>query len=158
MKQIQYSSHILGKLNIMSFHLKTLCLLVVLSFSFWACTDENEPFIDVPDELVGQWRQVSEVNANCPNPANNGTADKDCSVENCLEYTFQADGTLTRRSVEDGNRNVETNSFTLDKEELYIEKGQTLEILTYELFEDQLNLIYRDEITRCTVIQVFTSL
>lgn len=140
----------------MSHLLKRLCFLVMISMGFWSCTDEDAPLIDVPDQLVGKWIQVSEVNANCPNANNNGTVEKSCTIEACLEYTFQANGTVTRRSIEDGIRRVETNSFTLDGEELFIEKGQNLEILTYELFQDQLNLIYTDERTRCTVIQVFS--
>jgi len=139
----------------MSHLLKRLCFLVMISTVFWACTDDLPPLIDVPEQLVGKWIQVSEVNANCPNSNDNGTVEKNCTVEACLEYTFQANGTVTRRSIDNGNRSVETNSFTLDGEELYIEKGQSLEILTYELFEDQLNLIYTDERTGCTVIQVF---
>ena len=134
---------------------KRLGLLVLFFTLFFACEDESPSLIDVPEALVGEWRQVSEVNANCPDPANNGTEAKSCSVNDCLEYTFKADGTLTRRSVEDGNRNVETNTFTLNGAELFVERGSGLDTFTYELFENQLNLIYRDERTGCTVIQVF---
>ena len=135
--------------------LKRLCWILAISAVLVGCSEEGMPLIDVPEELVGQWRQISEVNANCPNAGNNGTFEKDCTTEECLEYTFDANGTVTRRFIEDGNRSVETNSFTLDREEIFIEKGQTLEVLSYELFRDQLNLIYIDDRTRCTVIQVF---
>ena len=134
---------------------KRLGLLVLIFTSFFACEDESPTLIDVPEALVGEWRQVSEVNANCPDPANNGTEAKSCSINECLEYTFKADGTFTRRSVEDGNRNVEANTFTLNGVELFIEGGTELEIFAYELFENQLNLIYRDDRNGCTIIQVF---
>ena len=136
--------------------LKRLCFILMISTFFFACEDEPASLIDIPEALIGQWRQVSEVNANCPNPNNNGTEAKDCTTENCLEYTFDVNGTVTRRAIENGSRIVEVNKFTLDEGEIFVEKGLELDIFTYELFEDQLNLIYRDSRTRCTIIQVFT--
>ncbi|GEM_PF-4111105 len=135
---------------------KRLCYILMISTLFVACQEEASPLIDIPQELVGQWTQVSEVRVNCPNRVNNGTEEKDCTSSHCLEYTFESRGVLTRRAIKDGNSSVEINNFTLGDEELFIENGSSLDILRYELFEDQLNLIFEDSRTRCTVVQVFT--
>ena len=85
----------------------------MISTFFFACEDEPTLLIDIPEALIGQWRQVSEVNANCPNPNNNGTEAKDCTTENCLEYTFDVNGTRYKTcDFENGSRIVEVNKFT----------------------------------------------
>ena len=112
---------------------KRLYGLILVSLFFSACSEEEVQRIEIPEELIGQWLQVGEVSANCPDASDNSSIEKDCTNDYCLEYIFEASGSLIRRSIENGNRIVEINEFELYTDEIFIKNGLVYNVLNYSI-------------------------
>jgi len=81
--------------------------LFFMFFAFTSCDnkegDAEEEVVDYP--FLGTWRRVSVENRGCSNDAINGLKVMNCPNDSeCVELTFNEDGTYVSYYVQDGQR------------------------------------------------------
>lgn len=144
-------------MNTRHLNFKTCVILgfLLAALAVVSCGESEDFDAQAPEEIFSKWTLVTQILANCSNPANNSQEEKDCTPEECLQFEFKDDLTVTSKDIGEDGTGVRRGEFAVSANQLTMDLGDIFLTFSYELRGDTLNLTFRDNDINCNVIGVF---
>ncbi len=125
---------------------KLSAVVILLMLSVMACKKDDA---DVPD-LVGVWTITSVTSTGCNDASDNGTITMSCTSTNCLKVELKADGSYVGTTIEDGDTEIESGTYSISGDKLTIIGGGTNDEYTFSLSGDLLTIVLVEQTSGCT--------
>lgn len=124
-------------------------LFTALIFS--GCDNASStPEVDGAD-LVGVWTVTSASATNCDDADENGNFTTICTSTDCLKVEFKADGTFVSTDLEDGVTATNNGTYTVSGSQITITEGMEVQVATFTIEDNMLNLQGNEAETGCDV-------
>lgn len=132
-----------------------LMIVLVAPVAFMACSDDDDAGSDpIPEELLGKWRQVSQVYSNCAIEEENGTVEYECTDSDCVTVEFFDDGTFEYIILEGGIEDVTEGTFRINGNKITLcPNDGDCGTDTFSVDEETLSAMWTDE--GCTVSDTY---